>query len=367
MNVPLLDLKRQFSNLKEEINKELEQIFGSCQFILGPQVKKLEADIAEFCGVGYGIGVANGTDALELSLKGLGIGEGDEVITTPFTFFASAEVISKAGATPVFADIDRDTYVIDVKRIEEKITDKTKAIIPVHIFGQACDMDEIMKLARKYNLYVVEDSCQAIGAGYKGEKVSSFGNTGCFSFFPSKNLGGAGDGGMVVSNDQELADKIRVLRQHGSSVRYHHNAIGYNSRLDEIQAAILNIKLRYINEWNELRRKHAYRYNEYLSSSIKKPAEAEYEQYHVYHQYTIEVNNRDELAGYLKENGVGSCVYYPIPLHLQEVYGYLDYKHGDMPNTEEACQRVISLPISPEMTIEEQDYVIKKINEFVEK
>lgn len=367
MNIPLLDLKRQYHNLKSEIDQAIECVLESSHFIQGPQVKELEEQIAAYCGVNYGISVANGTDALELVLRALEIGQGDEVITSPFTFFATAEVISKVGATPVFADIDRDTYLINSKKIEEKISDRTKAIIPVHIFGQPCDMDEIIELARKYDLFIIEDSCQAIGAMYKGKKVSSFGIAGCFSFFPSKNLGGYGDGGMIVTDDEQLASKLKILRQHGSNPKYYHKLIGYNSRLDELQAAILNVKFKYLNEWNELRRKHAYRYNSNLCDFVKKPKEGAYDQYHIYHQYTIEVENRVDFEFYLKRNGIGTCVYYPVPLHLQEVYNYLGYKQGDMPNAEESCSRVISLPISPEMTTKEQDYVIDKINKYFNK
>lgn len=334
----------------------------STQFILGPNLKELENKIAAYCNVRYGIGVANGTDALELTLKALNIGEGYEVITTPFTFIASAEVASKVGAKPVFADIDPDTYLIDVDKIEEKITERTKAIIPVHIFGQMCDMDKMMKIAEKHNLYIIEDSCQAIGSEYKGKKSSSFGIAGCFSFYPTKNLGGYGDGGMIVTDDEELAAKLKILRAHGSNPKYYHSMFGYNSRLDELQAAILNVKFKYLDEWNRRRREIAHRYNEKLK--VKVPKEATYEQYHTYHQYTIEVGDRKQFEDYMKANGIGTCIYYPVPLHLQEVYKSLGYKKGDFPNTEKACKRVISIPISPEMTADEQEHVIATINNF---
>lgn len=334
----------------------------STQFILGPNLKELENRIAAYCNVRYGIGVANGTDALELTLKALNVGEGDEVITTPFTFIASAEVASKVGAKPVFADIDPDTYLIDVDKIEEKITERTKAIIPVHIFGQMCDMDKMMKIAEKHNLYIIEDSCQAIGSEYKGKKSSSFGIAGCFSFYPTKNLGGYGDGGMIVTDDEELAAKLKILRAHGSNPKYYHSMFGYNSRLDELQAAILNVKFKYLDEWNRRRREIAHRYNEKLK--VKVPKEATYGQYHTYHQYTIEVDDRKQFEDYMKANGIGTCIYYPVPLHLQEVYKSLGYKKGDFPNTEKACERVISIPISPEMTADEQEHVIATINNF---
>ena len=273
MNIPILDLKRQYHGIKAELNEAMERVMESTHFILGPEVKKLEEDIAQFCGVKHGIGVANGTDALELVLKALDIKEGDEVITTPFTFFASAEIVSKLGAKPVFVDIERDTYLIDVNKIEEKITNRTKAIIPVHIFGQTCDMDKLMDIAERYKLYVIEDSCQAIGSEYKGKKASSYGIAGCFSFYPTKNLWGYGDGVLIVTNNDELNDRIRVLRAHGSKTKYYHKDLGYNSRLDELQAAILNVKFKYLSEWNELRRKHAYRYNEALSGYVETPKE----------------------------------------------------------------------------------------------
>ena len=365
MNIPILDLKRQYHGIKSEINEALERVMESTHFILGPEVKKLEEDIAKYCGVKHSIGVANGTDALELVLRALEIGEGDEVITTPFTFFASAEVVSKLGAKPVFVDIDKDTYLIDVDKIEEKITEKTKAIMPVHIFGQACDMEKLMKLADKYKLYVIEDSCQAIGSEYEGKKVSSFGIAGCFSFYPTKNLGGYGDGGMIVTDNDELVNRIRVLRAHGSKIKYYHQDIGYNSRLDEMQAAILNVKFKYLDDWNKQRRKHAYRYNELLSGCVKTPKEAAYEQCHIYHQYTIEVRNRDEFAKLLKDKGIGTMIYYPVPLHLQDVYKDLGYRKGDLPYAEAACDNVISIPISPEMTTEEQDYIIAEIKRYM--
>ena len=364
--IPILDLKKQYLNIKDEINNAFERVMLSTNFILGPEVKKLENSISNYCGVAHGIGVANGTDALELVLRALNVSVGDEVITTPFTFFASAEVISKLGAVPVFVDINRDTYLIDESKIEEKITERTKAIIPVHLFGQMCDMEKLMDIANKYKLYVIEDACQAIGSEYMSKKSGSFGIAGCFSFYPTKNLGAYGDGGMIVTDNDELAEKVRTLRAHGSSKKYFYNNVGYNSRLDEIQAAILNVKFQYLNDWNSLRRKHAYRYNEMLNKKIKTPIEGMYKQYHTYHQYTIEISDRDIFERYLKDNKVGSCIYYPLPLHLQEVYKDLGYTEGDMPNTEEVYKYVISIPISPEMTQDEQDYIIQKINSFIE-
>lgn len=281
--------------------------------MLGPSVKALEKDIAPYCNVKYGIGVANGTDALLLSLVGYGIGPGDEVITSPFTFFASAEVISQVGAKPVFIDIDANTFNINVEKIEAKITEKTKAIIPVHIFGQMADMDKIIELANKYNLIVIEDACQAIGAEYKGRKAGSIGHTGCFSFFPTKNLGGYGDGGMIVTNDEKIADKLTVLRAHGSKMKYYHSIIGYNSRLDEIQAAIIKVKFQYIDIWNQKRREKAELYNKLLrESTLVVPFEAEGNR-SVYQLYVIRTQNRENLIKVLKENGVSNGVYYQFP------------------------------------------------------
>ncbi|MCY6483558.1 DegT/DnrJ/EryC1/StrS family aminotransferase [Clostridium aestuarii] len=367
MKINLLDLKAQYDTIEHEINKVVKEVLESTHFIMGPNVKKLEAEIAEYTGTKYGIGVANGTDALMLTLKALGIGEGDEVITTPFTFFASAETTSVVGATPVFADIEKDTLCIDCDSIEKNITKKTKAIIPVHIFGQMCDMDRIMEIAEKHNLVVIEDACQAIGAQYKGKKAGSIGHVGCYSFFPTKNLGGYGDGGMIVTNDDELAEKIKLLRVHGSKVKYHHEVIGHNSRLDEIQAAILRVKLNYIDKWNDARKEHAHIYNELLKDvDVQLPTERENCK-HVYHLYTIQSLKRDELAAYLKENGIATGIYYPIPVHFQKVYEYLNYKKGDLKNAEDACEKTFALPLYPEMTKEQQEYVVSKIKEFFER
>ncbi|CCJ34289.1 DegT/DnrJ/EryC1/StrS family aminotransferase [Caloramator australicus] len=364
MNIQLLDLLAQYETIKDEIKEAVISTIESGHYILGSQVKKLEEDIAKYCGVKHGIGVANGTDALLLTLKAFGIGEGDEVITSPFTFFASAETISQAGAKPVFVDIDPDTYCIDVDRIEEKITERTKAIIPVHIFGQMVDMDRIMEIAKKHNLIVIEDACQAIGAEYKGKKAGSIGHAACFSFFPTKNLGGYGDGGMVVTNDDAVAERIRMLRFHGSKVKYYHEILGYNSRLDELQAAILNVKFKYLDEWNRKRAEKAEIYNELLKdTSCKLPVARDYNK-HIYHLYIIQHEKRDELIKYLKDNGVATGIYYPVPLHLQNVYKDLGYKEGDLPNAEYASKRTFAIPLYPELTLEQQKYVAEKIKEF---
>jgi len=367
MEVKLLDLKKQYETIENEINSSIKNVLSSAQFIMGPNVKKLEEEIAEFTGVKYGIGVGNGTDALLIALRALGIGEGDEVITTPFTFFASAETTSILGATPVFADINKDTLCIDPDSIEEKITENTKAIIPVHIFGQMCDMDRIMEIAKKHNLYVIEDACQAIGSEYKGKRAGSIGHIGTYSFFPTKNLGGYGDGGMIVTNDKKLAEKMKMLRVHGSKIKYHHEMIGYNSRLDEIQAAILRVKLNHLVEWNNLRNEKAHYYNQLLKDvDIITPVEDKNVK-HIYHMYVVRSKRRDDLVKYLKENGIGTGIYYPIPVHMQKTYEHLGYKEGDLPVTEEACTMTFALPLFPEITKEQQEYVVSVVKKFFNK
>ncbi|MFV9510483.1 DegT/DnrJ/EryC1/StrS family aminotransferase [Tepidibacillus sp. LV47] len=369
MNIPMLDLSEQYQHLKGEIYEALEQVMSSSRFILGENVKKLEKDIAKYSHVAHGIGVANGSDALHISLLACGIQPGDEVITTPFTFFATAGSIARIGAKPVFVDIDPKTFNINPGLIEEKITDKTKAIIPVHLYGQAADMDPILEIAKKYHLAIVEDAAQAIGAEYKGRKIGQFGDTACFSFFPTKNLGAFGDAGMIITNNDELAEKMRVIRVHGSKPKYYHHVLGYNSRLDEMQAAILNVKFPHIDEWNELRRKKAAYYNELLAELddvVVTPYEEE-NRYHIYHQYTIRVKDRDALQTYLKEQGISTMIYYPLPLHLQPVFADLGYKEGDFPESEKAAKEVLSLPMYPELKQEQQEYVVAKIKEFYRK
>lgn len=367
MKINLLDLHEQYKSIEKDVNEAIKEVLESSTFIMGPNVKALEKEVAEFTGVKHGIGVGNGTDALMLTLKALGIGPGDEVITTPFTFFASAETTSVVGATPVFADIKPDTLCIDEDKLESYITEKTKAIIPVHIFGQMCNMDKIMEIAKKHNLYVIEDACQAIGSEYKGKRAGSIGHVACYSFFPTKNLGCYGDGGMVVTNDDEIADKVRLLRAHGSKVKYHHITIGHNSRLDEMQAAILRVKLKHIEKWNSERNKKAHIYNELLKGvDVVTPTEKE-GNYHVYHMYVIQSEKRDEIISYLKENGVATGIYYPVPVHLQEVYKHLGYKEGSLPVSEDACTKTFALPLYPEITLEAQQYVVDKIKEFFAK
>lgn len=366
MKVPFIDLQRQHNPIKKELMDAFEKVLDSGQFILGDEVKNFEHEIASYIGVNYAIGVSNGTDALLLSLASLGIGPGDEVITTPFTFFATAEIIAILGAKPVFCDIDAKTLNIDPEEISEAISKKTKAILPVHLYGQSADMDKIMQIAQDNNLKVVEDMAQAIGSEYKGKKVGTFGDTACISFFPTKNLNALGDAGMIVTNDENLDKKLRSLRVHGASKKYHHDVLGYNDRLDAIQAALLRIKLKYLDEWNKKRQQTAHRYDEELKNSVKIPYITPGNET-VYHQYTIRTSRRDELKQYLMEKTIGTAIHYPIPLHLQKAFDYLGYKEGDFPESEKAAKEVLSLPIHSDLTSEEVDYVVFTINEFFTK
>lgn len=351
---PMIDLKRQYLDIKDEILSVLNEIFESSQYILGKKALELEKRISNYHGVCEAIGVASGTDALYLSLLSLGIGKGDEVITTPFTFFATAEAIIYAGAKPVFVDIDPDTFNIDASQIRHEINEKTRAILPVHIFGHPADMNEIMEIAKKHNLKVIEDCAQSFGASINGKKVGSFGDAGCFSFYPSKNLGAYGDGGMITIDNPEIAQKVRMLRNHGSKGSYRHEIIGYNSRLDEIQAGVLLVKFKKIDEYNIKRRQKAMLYNSLLSDVVSCPVEKG-DIAHVYHQYTILSEKRDTIQSYLKEKGIPSVIYYPVPLHLQEALRYLGYKENDFPVTERISSQVLSLPIYPEL--DERDII----------
>ncbi|ADL08332.1 DegT/DnrJ/EryC1/StrS family aminotransferase [Thermosediminibacter oceani] len=367
MQINFLDLKTQYETIKEEIKNVLLAAVESGQYIMGPNVKVFEQEIASYLGVKHAIAVANGTDALVMTLDALRIGPGDEVITSPYTFFASAECISRVGAKPVFTDIDADTLNMNPEEIEKKITEKTKAIIPVHIFGQAADIERIMAIAEKYGLHVIEDACQAIGAEINGRKLGTIGKAGCFSFFPTKNLGAYGDGGLVVTNDDDLAEKIKLLRVHGSRVKYFHTIIGYNSRLDEIQAAILRVKLKHIDAWNEARRQKAKLYNELLQNTPVKTPGVKDEKSHVYHLYTILAPERDELKKYLEQKGIPTGIYYPLPLHLQEAYKNLGYKKGDLPVAEETCEKNLSLPLYPELPEKHIKYIADAIIEYYKK
>jgi UDP-2-acetamido-2-deoxy-ribo-hexuluronate aminotransferase len=359
--VPMIDLKKQFSEIKDEIFQVLTEILESSQYVLGPKVSELEEKIARYHGMTEAIGVASGTDALHLAIEALGIGEGDEVITTPFTFFATAEAIFYTGAIPVFVDIEPETMNIDPAKIKEKITDKTKAILPVHIFGHPADMDQISTIAEENNLLIIEDCAQSFGAEIRGKKTGSFGNAGCFSFYPSKNLGAFGDGGMVLLQDQAVAGDIRQLRNHGSKGAYKHERVGFNSRLDELQAGMLLAKFKRIDDYNEKRRKRAALYNQYLSDDVIRPVERTGMK-HVYHQYTLRSGRRDELQKALREKDIASVVYYPIPLHLQEATEFLGYKKGDFPVSEETAEKVLSLPIYPELPEETVQEIAAIIN-----
>ena len=371
MEVPLLDLKEQYRSIKKEIDDVIQKVVESQYFILSKEVNSLEEEIAGYCGTAYASGVASGTDALILTLRALDIGEGDVVITTPFTFFATAEAISVLGATPFFVDIDPGTYNIDPDKIEEfmrnttgEIRNRVKAILPVHLYGQCADMDRIMKIAEEYGLMVIEDCAQAIGAVYKGRKAGSFGNAGCMSFFPSKNLGGFGDGGMIVSSDKDLVSRLKTLRVHGSRQQYIHEEIGYNSRLDSLQAAILRIKLKKLDGWLEGRRAIAGNYDEELADAgIVTPKVSEGNE-HTYHQYTIFTENRDEMLDHLNSKGIAARVYYPVPLHLQPCYKDLGRSIGSLPISEKAAESVLSLPVYPELSKEQVAYIIKTIKDF---
>lgn len=366
--IPIFDSKRQYAQIGAEAEKAVCEVMRSGCYILGPNVKALESELASYIGCKYTVALNSGTDALHVALRALNIGAGDEVITTAFTFVATAEAIGMVGAKPVFVDIDENTFNIDPKKIEAAITPKTKAIIPVHLYGQPCDMDAIMDIAHRHNLRVIEDCCQAIGALYKGKMVGTFGDIGCYSFYPTKNLGTMGDGGLCTVNSEELRDHLIALRNHGSMVRYHNDELGVNSRLDEIQAAILRVKAKYIDEWNKLRREHAAYYNELFAkcSDVKTPSELD-DTYCVYHQYTVKIPNRDEVHKMLGEAGIGAMLYYPIPLHFQKVNAWLGMGKGSLPITEKNTECVISLPMFPELTKEEQETVVNTVISCIEK
>lgn len=391
MNIPLIDLKAQYESLADKLNEATLGILSSANYIMGKTVLDFEKEFANYIGVKHAISVGNGTDALVLALKSIGIGAGDEVITTPFTFFATAEAISAVGGTPVFVDVNKDTFNIDTTKIEEKITSKTKAIMPVHIFGQSADMDEINEIAKKHNLMVIEDACQAIGGKYKGRKIGTLGDAACFSFFPTKNLGCAGDGGMIVTDNDEIDTIARALRTHGSGengqkaynllnnieeevqkaesandtvynpLKYYNYLIGYNTRLDAIQAAILDVKIKEIDKWNARRREIVKAYNEALqNNALVTPVAKDYNE-HVYHMYILQSENREEVIEKLKEAGIATGVYYPVPLHLQKVYKNLGYKEGDMPVAEYLSHRTFAIPVYPELNEEQVQYIISKL------
>lgn len=363
MAVPLLDLHRQYEALKPEMDRAVMDVLEHGLFILGPEVKRLEQDVASLCGVDHGIGVASGTDALLIALRALGVGPGDEVITSDFSFFASAGVISRLGATPVLVDIEPDSFNIDPNLIEAAITPKTKVILPIHLFGQMADMDSIMAIARKHNVKVVEDAAQAIGATYKGKLAGSIGDVGCFSFYPSKNLGAFGDAGMIVTGDSDVATLCRSLRVHGENPKYYHHTVGFNSRLDTLQAAILLTKLPHLKEWSQKRATHARIYDKGLAgiSDLRTPAVKDYATFHIYNQYTIASPKRDAIIEALKKAGIGHCIYYPLPFHHQECFASLGYDAGAFPVSDKSAAEVLSIPVYQDMTADEQQEVIGTI------
>lgn len=362
--IPLVDLRAQYQPLKEEILSAIGDVLDGMELFLGENVQNFEAEFAERCGVQYAIGVGSGTEALHLALLACGIGPGDEVITVSHTFIATVEAIWLTGAVPILVDIDPHTYTIDVDQIEGKITSKTKAIIPVHLYGQPADMDPILAIARRHRLFVVEDACQAHGAEYKGRRTGSLGDVGCFSFYLSKNLGAYGEAGMCVTSELELARRLRMLRNHGSEAKYHHSALGVNARLDEIQAAILRVKLRRLDQWNEARRRNAHLYNELLKGiPVAIPGEAEYAR-HVYHLYVIRTPRREDLKVFLRDRGIATGIHYPIPIHLQAAWRNVNYRTESLPVTERYAAEVLSLPMYPELNTEQIEYIAEAIHAF---
>jgi dTDP-4-amino-4,6-dideoxygalactose transaminase len=368
MNVPLLDLKAQYQTIRSEMDAAVANVFESQYFILGPGVKACEESLAAYCRCPHAIGVSSGTDALLLALMAEGIGPGDEVITSPYTFFATAGSVARLGARPVFVDIAPATFNIDVTKIEAAITPKTRAIIPVHLYGQMADMDPIMAIAKRHHLAVIEDACQSIGAEYKGRRAGSIGTYGCFSFFPSKNLGGAGDGGAITCLDKDIAAKLTVLRVHGMEPKYFHHLLGGNFRLDALQAAVVSVKLNHLDQWTQKRQDNAARYDRLFSAAkldaagIRRPATVMSR--HVFNQYVIRTPRRDELRAFLQTRDIGVEVYYPLPLHLQECFAYLGHKKGDFPESERAALETLALPIYPELSDAQADWVAKSIKDF---
>ena len=365
MKVPFVDLYRQYQLIQKDIDGAINKVICDSAFVLGKYVEEFEGAFANYCGTKYCVGVSSGTDALLLSFIAIGLKSGDEVITAPNTFFASTEPLGHIGVKPVFVDIEQKTHLIDINKIERAITPKTKAILPVHLYGQMANMEVIMSIARKYNLKVIEDCAQAHGAEQRGRKAGTFGDIGAYSFYPAKNLGAYGDSGCVVTSNEEYFNTVKMLRDHGRRDKYEHNMEGYNSRMDGIQGAILNTKLKYLNGWVERRREIAELYGKLLSDEISKPLEVSLNK-HAYHLYVIEVDRRDELLKYLREQNIGAGIHYPIPLHLQRAYQHLGLSEGLYPECEKSCRRVISLPIFPEMKQEEIEFVANSVNSFVD-
>lgn len=366
--VPFMDLVAQYSEIKDEVLEAVGKVFAEQRFILGDEVAEFECDVAEYCDSRDAVGCASGTDALVLSLQALNVGPGDEVITSPFTFFATGGAIHRVGATPVFVDIDPVSFNLDASRVEAAVTERTRAIIPVHIFGQCAEMEPLWRLAVRGGFAVIEDACQAIGAQYRGRRAGVLGTLGCFSFFPTKNLGGAGDGGLITTDDPDLAARLRRLRVHGDAGGYDHREVGFNSRLDALQAAVLRIKLAHIEAWTEQRQQNAKRYGELfrhyeLLDAIELPAVLP-DRRHVYNQYCVRVKagQRDEVLGSLREQQVGAAIYYPVPLHLQECFAHLGYSAGELHEAESACAEVLALPIYPELSADQQELVVRGIS-----
>ncbi len=364
MKVPLLDLKAQYATIRADVLAAVAEVLDSQVCIGGPKVAQLEKDVAALSGCKFAVGVSSGTDALLNALMSLDIGPGDEVITTPFTFFATAGCIVRTGAKPVFVDIDSRTYNIDPNLIERAVTPKTKAIMPVHLFGQTADMDPIMDVAARHGLAVIEDAAQAISALYKGRRAGSIGTIGCFSFFPSKNLGGVGDGGMVVTQDEKLNERLTIMRSHGSKPKYYHRYVGGNFRLDPLQAAVLSVKLPYLEQWSEARRSHAAYYDEHLAGTGVVTPYVSPDCVSIYNQYVIRSERRDALMAHLKANEIGTEVYYPVPMHIQECFASLGYQAGDMPESEKAAKEVLALPVYPELSRSMQDAVVQAVRSF---
>jgi len=363
VHIPLVDLKKQYQGLKDEILTEVGQALDGMQLFLGKNVQTIESNFAAYCGAEFGIGVGSGTDALHIALRACGIGRGDEVITVPHTFIATIEAIILAGARPVFVDIDPETYNMDTTQIETRINKHTKAILPVHLYGQPADMGPIWKLAKAYNLKVIEDSCQGHGAEYKGKRTGSLGDVGCFSFYFTKNLGAYGEAGMITTSDSEIAKQCRMLRDHGQNAKYYHAVMGVNGRLDEIQAAILKVKLPHLDEWIEKRRNIAEAYNAGLPPQLIKPVEMPWAK-HVYHLYVIRTTERDRLKEWLESKGIGTGMHYPVPVHLQEAWRQYGGEEYSLPVTEKITKEILSLPMYPELSEEEVDYICECVGEF---
>ena len=367
-SISFLDLKAQFAEIRDEIVEAVNGVLESQHFILGPEVEALEHEIAEYVGAEYAIGCGSGSDALLLAQMAIGIEPDDEIITAPFTFAATAGSIARLKARPVFVDINPDTFNIDERQIEAAITPRSRAIMPVHLFGLPANMDAILEIARRHHLVVIEDAAQAIGARWKGRGIGSLGTFGCFSFFPSKNLGGAGDGGMITTNDLQLAQRLRVLRVHGARRKYQYELLGINSRIDALQAAILRVKLRYLNDWAQRRRRNAERYRELfteygLTEQLRLPCSQE-TSVHVYNQYSIRAPRRDELQAYLRDHGIPTEIYYPRPLHCEPAFTYLGYRAGEFPIAEATCREVLALPIYPELTLAQQHRIVTAMSHF---